>query len=65
METCWEFYLQELLQAKKREDFVLESVCPNCLGKGSELGKCGAAIYCCNDCFVPDLVCKAFVLSRH
>ncbi|PPQ79259.1 hypothetical protein CVT24_007540 [Panaeolus cyanescens] len=58
-----ETFLDELCRWDGRGDFWMATKCPECAasGKGVE----GHALFRCQSCFVPELLCNACTIQRH
>ncbi|PPQ77567.1 hypothetical protein CVT26_006159 [Gymnopilus dilepis] len=56
-------YLDEILRISGRADFQGSPACPDCLTRKNPSP--GVPEYRCNECFLPDLTCKACCVKRH
>ena len=55
-------YLDEIVRLAGRADFRVQQ-CNECIARSAE--NLGQAEYCCDGCFLPDLVCKECSVCRH
>ncbi|KAF9521458.1 hypothetical protein CPB83DRAFT_778711, partial [Crepidotus variabilis] len=56
-------YLDELIRGDGRADFMRATQCGDCIARKSDAP--GVGEYRCQECFLPDLICKSCCIRRH